>query len=346
MPLFCRWVVVVILIFAGFERASACSCSDRPVCGLQRYGTADFIGEVLSRQLVDEKGKMFLDSYGGRQVQFEVRVIESFRGTQKAGEIVHIQTGQGGGDCGYRFEIGKRYLIDVMDENNLLQTDICMLTVPVEESKVEIDSLRNFAAGIRIPDLVGILKQGSQTADGWHEQPISGIEVVLKPTRTAFFRTFTDSIGRFTFSQIPSGSYRVALGNLPSSLSPRVANFGDVDEQDELPTLTIPSTTEGSAACHVEIYVDSSSNISGIVKAKGRKLPEGWINADLMKDGETENTISSATPASDGFFRLAHLPPGTYQIRFTRRKGVVEGRPQIIQVKDGEHVTGVVLTEK
>ena len=45
------------------------------------------------------------------RVLFEVRVIESFRGTANAGDIVGVRTGFGGGDCGYTFKIGGKYLI-------------------------------------------------------------------------------------------------------------------------------------------------------------------------------------------------------------------------------------------
>ena len=36
----------------------------------------------------------------------------AFRGTEKVGGVVSVRTGFGGGDSGYNFEIGARYLVD------------------------------------------------------------------------------------------------------------------------------------------------------------------------------------------------------------------------------------------
>ena len=96
------------------------------------------------------------DTVSPDEVLFQVCVIESFRGSQKAGEIVSVQTGSGGGDCGYEFRIGAKYLIDASRQNDVFFTTICTLTAPVEQSEVELRALRNIAAGQRVPDLTGV----------------------------------------------------------------------------------------------------------------------------------------------------------------------------------------------
>ena len=65
-------------------------------CDVHRYSDADFVGEVLSRRVALSDGKRAW--YG---VVFEIRGIESFRGTEKGGEVVSVRTSFGGGDCGY-----------------------------------------------------------------------------------------------------------------------------------------------------------------------------------------------------------------------------------------------------
>jgi len=341
-----------IALLAGGLNGWACSCVARATCGSARYGTVDFIGEILSGRLVPSNGIVGgnADSYLTRsqQVLVEIRIIESFRGPQKPGDIVSIRTGQGGGDCGYPFKLGKKFLIDATEENGTLYTGICSLTAPVDEATVEIESLRRLAAGQRVPDLTGLLYKVSSTSEDWDKRPLAGIQAQLaslsgkKLSATAI----TNSEGVFSFTQVPSGRYQLSL-LLPQDLSPVYANFGRTNEKDEIPPLTIPASDRSSAACHVEVYVDSSASISGMIKAPRPGPVAGWVNADTVKPDRTPwSTVLSATPAADGSFRLAHLPPGRYQIKFTAREGFVEGVPQIIVLGDGEKRTGVVLAAK
>src|SRR6266508_256456 len=74
----------------------ACRCTRQTGCGVHRYLDTDFVGEVLSRSVLPLHDKL---TYG--RVLFQIRVIESFRGTVKVGDVVGIRTGFGGGDCGY-----------------------------------------------------------------------------------------------------------------------------------------------------------------------------------------------------------------------------------------------------
>jgi hypothetical protein len=200
---------------------------------------------------------------------------------------------------------------------------------------------------MRIPDIVGVLYNVSTTAEDWQKKPLQGINISLKAkSRTTSFSFSTDSLGRFIFPQIPGGTYNVSLGR-SHNLSPAFTNFGRTTDQDEIPNLVINSEAPGGAACHIEIFVDSSASISGIVKAPRNGPLDGWINADIVKpDGTPWNTISSTIPSQDGAFRLAHLPPGRYQIQFTSRTGFVKGDPQIINLKDGEQKSSVFLTAK
>jgi len=111
--LFC----LMLVVFGHGIKSWACSCLPRTPCGVHRYADADFVGEILSRRVVPAHDDLGID-----RVLFKVRVIESFRGTQKAGDIVSVRTGFGGGDCGYRFESGTKYLIDAAKKEDMFFT--------------------------------------------------------------------------------------------------------------------------------------------------------------------------------------------------------------------------------
>ncbi|MGD0940707.1 MAG: hypothetical protein ABR905_13465 [Terracidiphilus sp.] len=346
------WLIVnSCILVSGAGPASACSCTQRPTCGLARYGDVDFIGEVLSGHLVDDDG---LTGAGAdsrmthpQQVLVEIRVIESFRGPQKAGTIIHLRTGLGGGDCGYRFKLGGKFLIDAMGIRGNLYTGICSLTAPDEEVGSEIETLRELAAGQRMPDVDGFLYKVNASSVDPKKKPLQGISIsLMAKAGQALYQTSSDSQGRFIFIEIPGGTYTVSLG-LPDDLSPAFTNFGRTTDQDEMPNLVVPSGGLGGANCHVEMYVDSAASISGVVKSPGNTSLDGWVNADNVKPGGTPwDTVLSSVPSPNGVFRLAHLPPGRYQIQFTSRAGFVKGDPQIVELRDGERKSGIVLTAK
>ena len=135
-----------LLVLGHGTMSWACSCIRQTTCGVHRYLDADFFGEVLSRRVMTSDDRRSFDS-----VLFQVRVIESFRGTEKAGDIVGIRTGFGGGDCGYRFEIGVKYLIDASRNGDGFITGICSLTAPLQDSEVELRSLHRNETGPRSP---------------------------------------------------------------------------------------------------------------------------------------------------------------------------------------------------
>ena len=72
-------------------------------------------------------------------VTFEV--MHSYRGVQ--GPLVDVETGLGGGDCGFGFEIGRQYLVYAdRTESGQLETGICNATAPIEQSAANLAYLR------------------------------------------------------------------------------------------------------------------------------------------------------------------------------------------------------------
>jgi hypothetical protein len=52
-----------------------------------------------------------------------------------------VVTGRGGGDCGYRFEVGARYLIFAYGGDTKLETNICQRTKGLEEATEDLKLL-------------------------------------------------------------------------------------------------------------------------------------------------------------------------------------------------------------
>lgn len=316
----------------------ACSCTRQPTCGVHRYLDTDFVGEVLSRSVVPVDDKLAFD-----RVLFQVRVIESFRGTERVGEVVGIRTGFGGGDCGYNFKIGAKYLIDASRDGDRFITGICSLTAPIQDSEVELRSLRRLALGQRLPDLVGVLMRGTETDDGENVTPLSGVTVQAKRVAGGSDQTTaTDAAGSFTFERLPTGTYELFLG-LPTNLS---AAYTDTEilAEDRVPSVSIESRDADGAACRTRIVVKEAGGIGGVVQSHGSAKIDGWVNADTVTaDDKPWNTVRMVATRPDGKFFLPNLKPGRYSVVFISRAGFVRGKAQIIELKDGERRTGVLL---
>ncbi|MCU1240312.1 MAG: hypothetical protein JWO71_1038 [Candidatus Acidoferrum typicum] len=331
---------LTLLVLGHGTMSWACSCTRQTTCGVHRYRDADFVGEVLSRRVVPSDDKLTFE-----RVLFQVRVIESFRGTEKVGEVVGIRTGFGGGDCGYRFKIGVKYLIDASRNGDGFITGICSLTAPIQDSEVELRSLRRLAVGQRLPDLVGVLMRGTETDDGENVTPLSGVTVQAKRVAGGSAQTTaTDAAGSFTFEKLPTGTYELILG-LPTNLSAAYTDAAILDE-DQVPSVSIESRDADSAACHTRIVVKEAGGIGGVVQSNGSSKIDGWVNADTVAaDDKPWNTVRSVIPRPDGKFFLPNLKPARYSVSFTSRAGFVRGKPQIIELKDGERRTGILLAQ-
>jgi hypothetical protein len=333
-------ICTVLILLASGKVAQACSCTVHPVCDPHRYLDADFIGEVISSENV--KHQLFDDWPG---VLFQVRVLENFRGNQKVGEFVKVFTGQGGGDCGYRFKIGSKYLIDAAEKDGGFETGHCTRTAPIEESQVELRLLRTIAAGKKVPDLTGILSQNiGLTPETSENKPFSNIRVSLQPVAGGqAFESTTDIFGSFTFPILPSGRYRIHL-ELPSDFSPAWSNYSGFLRDDRLPLLIIKKSNEEFAACHIEILTETSGSISGIIQVPGYKSNHWTVEANSVDThNEPEDTVGEAYPDAKGFFRLSHLPAGRYAVQIVKRGTFIESAPQIVDLKDGEKKTGLIL---
>ena len=316
----------------------ACSCTCQTTCGVHRYLDADFVGEVLSRRVIPADDKLTFD-----RVLFQVRVIESFRGTERVGEVVGIRTGFGGSDCGYNFKIGVKYLIDASRNGEGFITGICSLTAPIQDSEVELRSLRRLAIGQRLPDLVGLLMRGTETNDGENVTPLSGVTVQAKRVAGGSDQTtVTDAAGSFTFEKLPTGTYELFLA-LPTNLSAAYTDAA-ILEEDRVPSVSIESRDADGAACHTRIVVKEAGGIGGVVQSNGSTKIDGWVNADTVTaDDKPWNTVRMVATRPDGRFFLPNLKPGRYSVVFISRVGFVRGKAQIIELKDGERRIGVLL---
>ncbi len=128
-------IIFTIFFFAFFtvlnaNNALACSCVPQGDESIKQQveksyknSTAVFSGEVV--EVIKSPDVYF--------VEVKFKVDKSWKNGFQ--DEITITTGRGGGDCGYEFEVGKKYLVYVDGEKNKLKTNICTRTSAFESNK-------------------------------------------------------------------------------------------------------------------------------------------------------------------------------------------------------------------
>ena len=103
MPILAFIFMSILLIGSFPSIISACSCAELPSVEeeLERSQA------VFSGRVVDVREKRSLNGYTSKSVLFEV--TNTWKGVEQS-QII-INTGQGGGDCGFDFKVGQEYLV-------------------------------------------------------------------------------------------------------------------------------------------------------------------------------------------------------------------------------------------
>jgi hypothetical protein len=133
-------VCAAILFLPAFASpVFACSClNPGPPCQAYWDAPVVFAGTPLavSRIEVERDGSRVMQ----RLVRF--RIEEAFRGV--GGTDVEVLTGGWGGDCGYDFEVGRKYLVYgyTIEGKKWVGTGICTRTRPLSEAGEDLNFIR------------------------------------------------------------------------------------------------------------------------------------------------------------------------------------------------------------
>ena len=130
--------IALAAMLAGTPRASACSCLTVGP-GEADYRQALGSAEAVFRGTVREVQE--LTSLGLRIVVFDADA--AWAGIKA--ERVFVFTGNGGGDCGFSFEVGKAYVVWAKRDDwrfpDELSTSICSFTAPLESATDQLAQL-------------------------------------------------------------------------------------------------------------------------------------------------------------------------------------------------------------
>jgi hypothetical protein len=121
-------ILCLLLALAVQTAAFPCSCMPRPsVAEAFAEANAVFAGRCISAKLLPARDEEF----PFERCQFIFEVTRVWKGTAEKKQVT-VETGAGGGDCGYRFAIGASYILYCNEADGMLFTDICMRTCDID----------------------------------------------------------------------------------------------------------------------------------------------------------------------------------------------------------------------
>jgi len=330
------WILVILILPCLSKAASACTCADQPSPCVAFNGTpVVFVGHVVS--IKEDKAEF--TRFG---VKEEIRtgllahmvVEEALKGiTQKEVDVV---TGGGGGDCGYDFRGGERYLVyaypnrrgDGEDANRIssthlagsgvkalpdtLTTSICTRTRPLNYAQNDLELIRALLNNKPETRIIGgvieytepLCEAGSCSSE--FVGPL--VEVTIRARGPqGNHETKTDENGAFRFVNLPPGKYNVRLA------MPELYEMHYDFYRDEIDV----TVTSGCFGTELYFKVHAIGRISGrVVDANGKPVGRE-VQVSIIAANDVDKPMSTllhrnAYTDDIGRYVFDGVPPGRY----------------------------------
>ena len=288
------------LIAATPASGVACSCngSAGPPCEATWNVDAVFAGTVRSLVEIDH------DAYGGpyRSLLVTVDVERAFVSAEPG--PLELITGRGGGDCGYQFAVGQRYLIYATKTTiGRWSATTCSRTRPLDMAQEDLQYLSALSA-------VGTGARVFGRAHHWQRDPFEGETVdygpveglVVNVSGAGFSRdAVTDRHGRYEIAGLPLGVSTLTVDaphGFDSRGLQRELNLGDLRACNER---------------NFELRFVASASGS-VVDADGRAIAGIRVEAVAaeLAGHRPPPYQEPATTDERGAFEFDRLPPGIY----------------------------------
>lgn len=211
--------------------ASACTCVLGPeTCPRVADAAAVFEATVASIEV--HEAPQIAGQARSQERLVRLRDVRAIRG-QPQEEVV---TGLGGGDCGYAFTVGGRYVIvgQRRQSDQRLQTSICSQTQLLSEASGLLSYLQSLDVPSRGARIWGRLVKPNARNDSASGIPIADARIMLRGAKS--LSVTTGKNGEYEFVALPPGTYTVSA-DLGPGLKPLAA--------------WLPVTLDGAYACTV-----------------------------------------------------------------------------------------------
>ena len=237
------------------------------------------------------------NAFSQRLVHF--RLDRAYKGIE--GAEVQVMTGLGGGDCGYGFRLGEKYLVYAFrSTDKKLHTSICTRTRPLSEADEDLEYIRGISLAPRGSMIFGEVTRRDQNADR-RRRPVEGAAIIIEgiiEDQSKRVEVVTDSKGQYKVSALPPGAYKVTI-NPPEGLS--IYN----PERE--------TTVSDRGCAEVGFWVEADTRITGRVSDLQRK-PISNLLIELVPAKPAPNPSYPQFVRTDkeGRYEMKLVQPGSY----------------------------------
>src|SRR5438093_2009502 len=148
------FAIAIFMTMLTTESVFGCSCGGGGT-PCQGFGGASavFVGTAIAVKTAERNPAAKPSEVDWAPRTFKFLVEQPYLGVE--GAEVEVATGMGGGDCGYGFKLGERYLVYAYrsSQNNRLATGICTRTKPYAMASEDLEflgTLSSLAPGVTI----------------------------------------------------------------------------------------------------------------------------------------------------------------------------------------------------
>jgi hypothetical protein len=306
------WRALISMGLLGFLAPTttlACTCPQSlpgPCQNLQK-GDVVFLGTVAKIENVPGAQP---GASGNAVARYHFHVEELVAGPDAA--EIDVFSGGDDGDCAYRFENGKQYLVFAQSETEgKLFITRCSGTRPASEAHALLPQLRAAEKGEQVASVFGVLRRTNPpllAPANDPEDPLPNVSLKLR-SKYDQFSTSTDANGAYSFYDVHPGEYRFTA-NLPALLQLTQKTLAG-----GLPPLKL-----GAGAC-TEYNVDArpTGKIRGsVLGPKGKPLPIASVELYRADRYDDSRPGLWAFQGAKSGFEFDHLGPGEYILVFNR----------------------------
>ena len=304
----------VLFLLLAFDVAAACSCvPPRSPCNYYGGAAAIFVGRAVGaaqqRSIVDEQGNKITFDVG----TIRLLVLENFKGASDY--EVEINSGTGGGDCGYWFRRNETYLVYAyfLPDGKKLTTNICTRTRPLSHANEDLEYLRSLKTAKPGATLYGKLTRyiGDLDRGPVKEGPkMAGVKVVITGEGKTI-ETVTNDNGEYRVSGLSPGDYD-ASPQLPDNLG--VVSSRDQEDRFGRFTGREPIRLNDLACGEINFTVQFNGVVSGrVLDAAGEPAKEVQVRLGSADDADSERFTWTD---KEGYYEFVRVQPGGYLLGF------------------------------
>jgi hypothetical protein len=237
------------------------------------------------------------------QKKVRIKITEMLLGLEPDQKEIVIETGLGGGDCGYDFRRGFDYIVYASKKpGGGLSASICTPTRLVENAAEDLKYFHQLGQASPVAEIRVMAWDVHGARVNMRELPVlAGAHVTVDGPGVHESAT-TDSTGRHVFSNLPPGEYTV----------------GGAIEGYTIPSPLRPVRVHSKGCAEVALPLQLDRVLSGRISGKDGRPAAGVIVEAVPRRPRYENELpfaaDSSTTDENGRYELRRLTTGEYYL--------------------------------